>query len=62
MNVGIVYYKDDPACVFRIVFPEKDENELLQNDWTVFGTDPSRQAVMEIVSINDPRVKLTGVP
>ena len=62
--VGIVYYADDPAKkVFRIVYPVKDDSELDQPDpqhgeWTKFGADPSRVAVMEKIPADDPRATL----
>jgi hypothetical protein len=67
-QVGIIYYADDPdKNVFRIVTPTEDDSELDQpdpqyGDWTVFGTDPDRVAVMEKVPIGDPKAKMTGTP
>lgn len=67
-QVGIVYYADDPdQKVFRIVTPSFDDSELDQPDpiygeWTVFGVDPTRTAVMDKVLLDDPRAQLTGTP
>lgn len=58
-QVGIVYYADDPdKKVFRVVTPTADDNELDQPDpkfgeWTVFGVDQNRIAVMDKVPISD---------
>ena len=67
-KIGIVYYEDDPEQkVFRIVTPTVDDNELdmpdpVHGEWTAFGVDPARTAVMDKVALDDPRAKLTGTP
>jgi hypothetical protein len=66
--VGLVYYQDDPdKKTFRIVTPSFDDSELdvpdpIVGEWTQFGIDPSRVAVMDKVALDDPRVAagLTG--
>lgn len=58
-QVGIVYYADDPdKKVFRIVTPTEDDSELDRPDpkfgeWTVFGVDPNRIAIMDKVPIGE---------
>ena len=65
---GIVYYDDDPDMkVFRIVIPTEDDAELdapdpIMGDWTVFGVDPNRKAVMEKVPLEDARVQIMCDP
>lgn len=62
-KVGIVFYADDPEKkVFRIVYPERDDRELRDPQWTSLGTDPNRRAVLLEVDPTDPRVRFTGTP
>lgn len=61
-QVGVVYYADDPdKKVFRVVAPTNDDSELDRPDpefgeWTVFGVDPARVAVMDKVPIGEGQI------
>jgi len=65
-QIGIVYYADDPdQKVFRLVMPTHNDSELDAPDpkygeWTVFGIEPDRIAVLEKVLAGSARAVISG--
>lgn len=65
MMIGLVYYEDDPAkAIFRKVYPQFDDGELDDPQWTTLGCDPARVAVMIRVDAGSEAAlsEMTGVP
>lgn len=63
--VGVVYYADDPGKnIFRIVYPQFDDAELNDPQWTTLGLDRTRTAVLVKCLPGDPLVTspMTGAP
>jgi len=65
MNVGNVYYADDPhQAIFRRVWPQHDDSELDDPQWVTMGCDPQRTAVLVKVPADSPDASapMTGLP
>lgn len=61
--IGLVSYEDD-GKVFRKVYPEHDDSELDDPQWTTDGCDPTRKAVLHKIPIEhtDVHTPFTGTP